>query len=286
MANPIDSYNASVGIIWDATGIKVKLGIEANQQLSNLGVRYSAGLIYHQKNFLSAGVNIDVNHRFGSLATAYGMGVTYHSNFFKTKKKGVELRGSLMAGYHFNENSELSLGTNKWWGFGQLDEFNQRTGIASYRYKDFRFSYENDGAPFNNTLGDGNDRYRTAAASIEYKDLSVDMNLFTGLRDKQSFKTEKGLPGGKKGIPMGRGKYGEYYHHGFVDEKGPRYRYGGIVINYQGLYCGYESEWIRHAFQNVFAHHILKPQRQFEMLNGDLNYIVQPKVFKTKFTLW
>jgi hypothetical protein len=79
------------------------------------------------------------------------------------------------------------------------------------------------------------------------------MNLFTGLRDQASFTSEDADVGGHNGIPQGRGPYGENYTHGFVHEKELKYRYGGLTLNYNGTSVGVNSEWVRHAFQNIFA---------------------------------
>ena len=62
-----------------------------------------------------------------------------------------------------------------------MEKFDQQTGIIGVRSGDFKFSYENDGAPFGKyfPLGDGGDRYRTAALSLSLGDFSVGFNLFT-----------------------------------------------------------------------------------------------------------
>jgi Bacterial toxin 23 len=193
-----------------------------------------------------------------------------------------------------------SLGTNIWSGFGGMKEFGQRTGMLSFRNNDFRFSYENDGTPFQYLgLGDAGDSYRSAAGSIGIGDFSVNMNLLTGLRNKESYRTEsvqdfnETLASGNfykkvtSGIPMGRGPFGENYKHGFVHEKGPKYRYGGLTVNHGGISVGFNSEWVRHAFQNVLAHHIIQPQRQFPMLSSDARPVHNiSNQALSKFTIW
>ena len=61
---------------------------------------------------------------------------------------GIEMRKSAMITYS-NSSFSMSLGTNIWSGMHA-----QRTGIVSFQKGDFSFSYENDGAPFGNKLGD------------------------------------------------------------------------------------------------------------------------------------
>ncbi len=223
----------------------------------------------------------------GNFNAGLGAGLSYYSNFHGTEKSGWEFRGSGALNYN-DGDWNATLGTNYWNGFGGLDEFDQRTGFSSLSFKGFGMSYENDGAPFPKIgLGDGGDQYRTAAASLHLGEFDLDLNLFTGKRDKTSYEMESQLPGGEKGIPEGEGKYGETYDHGFVVERGPKYRMGNLTLNYNGVAAGVNSEWVRHSFQNVFAHHIISPQRQFPMLSGDwspvLEYYTKPR---SPFTLW
>lgn len=245
---------------------------------------FGFGLTYGGGGF-SANINFSLNQKFGDFKGSYGIGISYYSNFFNTNQSGFEIRNSFMAGYD-NGNLNIGLGTNFWNGMGQLERFNQRTGVVSFNSGDFGFSYENDGTPFGKMgLGDNGDSYRTAAASIRIGELSLNMNLFTGLRNQTSFDIEKTLPGGKKGISQGVGQYGETYAHGFVYEQGPKYRYGGLTVNYQGLSSGLNSEWIRHSFQNVGAHHFIQPQRQFQMQSANWSYIYNISGF-SKFSSW
>jgi len=246
------------------------------------GIGFSYGSEGFKTNF-----NVFVDKDFGNDFTgSYGFGITYHDNFYTTGKSGYEFRNSFMVN-HSDGSSDISIGTNLWDGLGEMEEFEQRTGMLKIRRDDFSFSYENDGgAPFNKTgLGDGRDSYRTAAANLTYKETSLNLNLFTGLRDHDSFKIEKNSTGGTKGISEGIGQFGEYYKHGFVFEKGPKYRYGGLTLNQNGLSKGTNSEWIRHTFQNELVHGWLNPQRQFPMLSDDWKPVEQP--FKaSKFTIW
>lgn len=99
--------------------------------------------------------------------------------------------------------------------------------------------------------------------------------------------SEKISPGGKLGTAQGVGQFGETYRHGFVHEKGAKYRYGGLTLNYKGLSGGVNSEWVRHGFQNVFAHDIVQPQRQFPMTSGDAKPVINASNQEnSKFTTW
>jgi len=247
---------------------------------------FGIGLSYGSEGFKTS-FKVSVDKDLGSETTgSYGLGITFHENFYNTGKSGYEFRNSFMLN-HTNGTTDVSIGTNLWNGIGEMEEFRQRTGMFKIKKDDFSFSYENDGGtPFNATgLGDGRDSYRSAAASLAYKDTSLNLNLFTGLRDHDSFAIEKKSLGGMTGNSEGIGKFGEYYKYGFVFEKGPKYRYGGLTLNQNGMSVGTNSEWIRHTFQNELVHGWLNPQRQFPMLSDDWKPISQP--FKaSKFTIW
>lgn len=234
-------------------------------------------------------LNLTVDKKMGDFTASYGFGMTYHSNFYTTGKKGWEMRNSLMLDYDDGKNG-AALGTNLWTGFGEMSEFNQRTGMMNLRHKGVGFTYENDGFPFGYIgLGDGNDSYRTAAASIQMGDLSLNTNLLTGLRDVTSFLVEDNvLPGGHEGIPQGEGQFGENYTHGFVFEQGEPYRFGGLTLKYKGASIGIDSDrYIRHPFQNILAHDWIKDQRQFEVLSRDVKAILNASNLGTsKFTTW
>ena len=253
--------------------------------------RVNAGISWGSGGF-KANINFGYVHNVGDWSGEYGLGLTYHSNFYKTGRSGVELRNSFKLNYD-DGNTGVSLGTNFWNGTGGMSEFKQRTGILAVRSGDFNFAYENDGTPFQligfkkYTLGDGGDSYRTAALRIGVGDFFAKLNLLTGERNHDSYKQEERLPGGKMGIPQGKGQYGETYTHGFVHEQGDRHRYGGLTLNYQGASVGLNSEWFRHGVQNIFAHDWANDQRQFEMLSDDykpvLNFSNQED---SNFTLW
>lgn len=232
--------------------------------------------------------NVTVDKKMGDFTASYGFGITYHGKYYSTGKKGWEMRNSLMLDYEKN-GFGAALGTNWWTGFGEMSEFNQRTGMVNLRAGEFGIMYENDGVPFDLIgLSDGGDSYRTAAASIQLGDFSLNTNLFTGLRDETSFLQESLMPGGKMGIPEGIGQFGEEYTHGFVFEQGTPYRYGGLTLNYKGQSIGIDSDrWVRHPFQNILAHDWIADQRQFETLSDDINLVLNSSnLGLSKFTTW
>lgn len=162
-------------------------------------------------------------------------------------------------------------------------------GIVKFRSGDFRFQYENDGTPFQKIgTGDGGDSYRTAAAGIGIGDFNVGINLFTGRRDKISFSYENSGnwdgQAGEIGTPRS-GNYGEHYKNGVVYEQGAAYRLGALSLSYKGLRIGTNSEWVRHGFQNIFAHQIVSPQRMFQMHSNDWKPYSQYQT-PNPFTSW
>lgn len=264
----------------------------------------TAGISWGGKNDFKFSVDIGYVHNVGDFNAGYGLGLTYYSDFYDTGKKGLEIRHSASVGYE-KDGNYARLGTNWFRGVGELDEFDQRTGIVSLKHGDVSFAYENDGSPFQYIgLADKhNDSYRTAAISLGIGDFFIKTHLFTGLRDSASFKAEEedeGVPvpgetnkerkARERGTHEGRGRkgdYGERYKHGRVRERGPRYRYGGLTANYKGLSVGVNSDWVRHAVQNIFAHRWMQPQKQFDMLSGTWEPIYSVSTqFGNYWTLW
>jgi photosystem II stability/assembly factor-like uncharacterized protein len=236
--------------------------------------------------------NISIDQKIGSRFTgSYGLGVTYHSKYLSTGKSGFEFRNSFKGSYNFAAGN-VSLGTNFWNGTGEMSEFKQRTGMFSFKVGQFGMSYENDGTPFQSLLflksGDGRDAYRTAAISASYGDVSIKTNLFTGLRDHDSYSQESSMPDGIMGTPQGRGQFGEKYTHGFVVEKDTPYRFGGLTLNYNGISLGIDSDrYVRHPVQNSFAHDWLNDQRQFPVLSGGIKPIYNFSTIRSNgFTTW
>ncbi|MFW6025131.1 MAG: polymorphic toxin type 23 domain-containing protein [Candidatus Woesearchaeota archaeon] len=244
---------------------------------------YSFGISYGTSGF-KAGINYSID----SEDVSFGTGLTYHSNLYNTDKSGLELRLSTLLDIYSNNKDKISLGTNKWIGFGELSEFNQQTAIIKGKIKDINFSYEQDGNYFNEIkLSDGCDRYRTAGASISYNDYKVKLNIFTGNRDENSFIKEKKL-GHKKDtvISHRKGEFGEEYVNGLVYEKGEKYRYSALTLNHNNTSIGLNSQWIMHYFQNKLAHNLIKKQRQFIMTDPKTYPVFEYSNLNNKFTNW
>ena len=220
-------------------------------------------------NASGIGGNLTVTYSDGNFSFSGGIGIMGNSDYNSLGRNGMEIRHSLLASWD-DGKSGVSLGTNIWGG-----DFAQRTGTLGLHFGNFRAQYENDGKPFNTIkTGDGGDSYRTAALSLNFAEVSVGFNLFTGLRNEASYDNEKSGTWDKVKGDVGtrkNGSYGERYINGLVDERGSKYRLGAAYIGYEGGRYGLNSEWIRHAIQNVAIHGtFLAKQRMFEMQNGNV----------------
>jgi hypothetical protein len=229
----------------------------------------------------SVSFNFSVTQKVGDFTLSAGGGITTFSNFYGTGKKGTELRASAVGGFD-NGNTSVTLGTNKFSSLGAgLSPFSQRTGILYIKVGDFHASYENDGTPFpKGHLSDGDDKYRTAAASIGIGEFTAGFNLFTGLRTKADYKFDKAEMARANAAGNPDGTLGQKMPHGYVCENGTPYRMGAAYISYGSTKIGVESDrYVRHPIQDIFAHHILSPQPGFETLSKSINpyFQVQPQ---------
>ncbi len=132
-------------------------------------------------------------------------------------------------------------------------ETSQRVGSASVGYGDFNFRYENDGWPFHYVrAGDGEDRHRTAAVQLSYKHYSIRFNLFTGdfLDDEnRGVEAVNGHPNIYNGDGSLKHEGGQY-----AGANASRHRLGALYTGIGGFRQGINSEGVRHAIQNKFAH--------------------------------
>ena len=221
------------------------------------------------------GANVSVTFHAGDFAISGGFGIMHYGSHPGSGERGWERRYSIMGGTSGrNGNLGIMLGTNLWKGLHP-----QQTGIIKLQSGDFSLSYENDGSPFDKIkrvkLGDGHDRWRTAAMRIEIGDFSMGFNLFTGARYSDSYESKGRSEGTWDDLQMSRYnrtnpyyKEGIRYNFGLVKEEGNRYRLGAAYIGWKNMRLGTDSEWVRHGIQNILAHTWLSPQPAFEMLPG------------------
>jgi len=203
-----------------------------------------------------------------------GLGYTDMS-LGKNSVKGVT--GSLGGGFMFGDaTSGLGLYSNRTFG-GAVGQF---VGGVNIRRKGVTLTYENDGSPFNkhdltDQLIDGHDRWRTNAVSIAYKGGDVRLNQFTGEPTKTLPATEE---------------YPNEIYGGNADN----FRLGALSVGYKGQRVGWNSEGIRHLFQNRFAHtqhrvmgmKILYNQPYFRNLGGKGSIYSQSSSYSNPYSLW
>lgn len=239
------------------------------------------------------GANVSVTFHAGDFAISGGFGIMHYGSHPGSGEKGWEYRKSAMLTYDDGKFG-VSLGTNIWSGLHE-----QQTGIIGLRHGDFSMSYENDGSPFDKVkrglLGDGHDRWRTAAMRFEIGDFSMGFNLFTGERTLDSYYEQKGADydtmiqmrmGQILGHGDAHGGYGASLRYGLVEEKGNRYRLGAAYIGWGNYRIGIDSDrHVRHPIQNILAHTWLSPQPGFEVLSGGIKPFFQYQT-RNKFTSW
>jgi len=202
-----------------------------------------------------------------------------YSNYQGFGKGGAEIRASLMGGYD-NGTNGFNLGTNQWWGTGEMSEFKQRTGLIDFHFGDFKVSYENDGGKpiAQMRLGDRNDSYRTAALSLSYKKIGVAFSLFTGNRSLENQRTEKFAERASED------QFGVYHRNTYVNETGTRYRLGALTVSYGNYRAGVDSEHVRHAIQNSVIHRFIH-DTEFTNQSWNWNGFSQYKT-RNSFTSW
>lgn len=188
----------------------------------------------------SLGLNIQGSYNIGDWTIGGAIGSSYGKSGF-TGITGFETRQSGFLGY---DDGGFGIGVSST-KFGS-GETSQTLGRATMRYKEFSGSYENDGTPFDFIgLGDGGDDYRTASVTLGYKDFTIGMLLFTGYRDFDA--VDKSNP--------------REYPYGMVSNPEiNKYNAGILYAGYGNMRAGWNQDNIRHAFQNVFAHGVIKKQ--------------------------
>ncbi|MGY0426783.1 MAG: polymorphic toxin type 23 domain-containing protein [Polaribacter sp.] len=226
------------------------------------------------------GVNISASYQDGNFNFSAGYGVTFYGSAHGTGHKGWEYRKSW--GVNWDDGKQgIGIYSTTFKG-----ENSQKVGGVSYRNGNFGFRYENDGTPFQKKwffggiLGDGGDRFRTAALNLSYKEYSLGFNLFTGSRTE--YNRDKAEMA--KGLQYGR--YGEKMPYGFVKETGTPYRLGALYVGYRGSRLGIDSDrYVRHGIQDIGAHSWISKQPGFRSLSDNINGYFQYQSHNP-YTLW
>ena len=164
-------------------------------------------------------------------------GISYHFSDKKNDYQGWEYR----YGYEVGIGPIKSANVN--YAF-QDDKYNQSTNVITIGGPKINFKYENDfmfGLP-----ADGGDRYRTAVGKLSIGYFNAGFNLYTG---------DPGLTVEERNPQDLNGQ--ETYFKNELGNDPDEYRSGVAYIGFAGLKIGANSEKIRHAIQNRFAHDIM-----------------------------
>ncbi|MBB6237541.1 RHS repeat-associated protein [Pedobacter sp. AK013] len=227
------------------------------------------------------GANFSVGYSTGNWSISGGLGFMAYGNYQGFGKAGEEIRASLMGGYN-DGTTRFSLSTSWFRGTNDMKEFNQRSTLLVYGHKKFSFGYENDGSPFSyfpkKILSNDTDMYRTNGAFIGVGDYTLNLNMFTGPNGSSSncencIDDKAGRS--KKGAKLGL----------WNNPDADKYRLGILSIGHKGFNMGIDSEYVRDAFQNWFAHKIVSPQPGFRMLSKTVAPYAQYRKFNP-YTLW
>jgi len=255
IANGFAAAPASAGIVGNHYAATVALGYSARMVLTsaissvlpsysmnfgNLTLSASPAFMIGSGGY-SVGLNWQASYRAGDFTFGVAVGGSEGKSGF-TGLSDSEARLSGFAGY---DDGSFGIGLSS--TIFESGKTSQRTGRLNLRYNDFSLSYENDGLPFNLIgLAENNaDSYRTASATLGYKDFTIGMLLFTGYRD---FSQEP-----KDDNPD--------YPHGYVaNEEINEYNAGILYAGYGNMRAGWNHDDIRHVFQNRFAHGFITKQ--------------------------
>ena len=235
---------------------------------AGIDISLSPAIVYGSAGF-GFGFNISGSLSFGEFSVGASLGMTGYLSSPGTGRVGLESRVNTALGYN-NHDWGITVASNRFFS----GETSQRTGSANLRIGEWSVSYENDGTPFQAdyllAAGDGYDSYRTAAASIGYKGLSLDMRLFTGRREYGNNCRDK---------PEIYGSYG-YVGNPDIND----YRLGILALSYKGYSIGVNNDKVRQAFQNKLAHDII--QKQAKIPNLPLAESFFEYRIKNPFTHW
>ena len=231
------------------------------------------------------GANIGVSYKAGAFTMSAGFGVTFFGSAMGTGHSGWEYRSSASLSLELEDENGNFYRASLYSTSFSSGETSQRVGGASVGYNDWSARYENDGAPWGGSLGDGGDSHRTAALNLSYKEYSIGFNLFTGKRANYEgdFITEMLARAYGKDTT---GAYGERMPHGYVLEEGKPYRLGAAYVGYKNYRVGIDSDrYVRHPIQDIVAHHLVKKQPGFKSYSNTINGYFQYQSYN-QFTLW
>jgi len=183
-----------------------------NQQIgnSNFSVSISPNIMFGTHSNL--GVGVGLNYADENVAFGAGMNLNYTSNGWGFKNNGFNVGSYGYGAVNFGDGYTVSLSRSHFRGSD-----NQKTSMLGLRHKEWSFYYENDFP-----LGDGHDRWRTAAVSFNYKgkygDHGIGVNIYTEqagyFAGDKNRRTSRMLANGQMGYNASGIEAALYYRNG------------------------------------------------------------------------
>ena len=193
-----------------------------------------------------------------SLSVRFHGGITYYWNFYDHSYSGWEFR----TGTELCFGNILGIsGTTYYYGGKKQSTNTLYIGNKAWHVEyenDFMFHITDDILGF--THADNGDRYRTAAAKVRIGFTHVGVNLFTG---------DPGLDDADRQTAIDPTNHKNTYIIGKNGEDPDEYRAGVLYAGWGPVKMGVNSEKVRDALQNRFAHSFLRGDRvpYFKMLD-------------------
>lgn len=219
------------------------------------------------------GGNVGLYYTSEELTLGANFGIGYYLKDHITQQSGwaKSLGGGAVVG---GNDFRIGLFSNRFFGRG-LDQTTATTYLESNGWS---LAYEND-YMFGLKIADGGDKFRTAAVRASKNGFSIGLNLFTGDPDAKD-------PQSLINRPFKKINEHEIYHTEYGSSPNS-FRLGAMYLGKDGYRVGWNSEKIRHIFQNRFAHDIITrgKAKWFEILPGYNSPYVNYQSFN-RFTAW
>jgi RHS repeat-associated protein len=245
-------------------GAESKVLYETMKFISPVAFKFDVSFTSHD---LRVGANVSYGLPKGlPVSIRKEVGTTFNFSDIMTGLRTTETRSATETSYLHGLVSFQST------RYTSSDERDQSTGMVTVGLPGLNLQYENDFHPADKILswadpfrvhapegGDGGDRWRTAAMSLNLGMFQAGFNLGTGdpgpNRLKNTYKGPDAL--GKAGVYVPYGENGMWYDPN-------RYRLGLAYAGTAMFRLGVDGESIRHQIQNVWTHDNLPNSPWFE----------------------